>query len=330
LKREEKSVKTRYGNNISTEIVEVSKYSRITAPIVKYRGDRGTSSDLSFEWSCITQPLVMDAEPEVNENDQFLLFTGSNIDDFDEFQAEIELPIGKEKKKQIITGPTFVYIPKGLVHGPVKFSVIGKPVVFWNIFLDAKYSENWVAPEYSKYLAKPKMISVDGFAGDMIVATHGTDIPFRYIKTPPFRGVTCWCNEIGLQANLSMGYTVVKYRDYCVMEPVHYHRRLDEWVFYMGGNPLDVGDFDADVEMFWGREHEKQVIDSTCVCHIPPGMVHIGNEKRRVGKPILETIFVAGTGDYYRDRDKVLISKEEEGEVMISEGANDWVPVTRE
>jgi hypothetical protein len=327
--------KSLYGKYISKEIIEQSKYPQITAPMVNYRGDRG-GKDLTFQWSCITQPLVMDDEPEVNNvDDQFLLFAGTNLDDVHEFQAEIELPMGKEKQKFTITEPTFVYVPKGLVRGPVNFKSIKKPIAFWDIHLSTKYSENWMPSDCSKYLAKPGMMTVDtaGVSDKLpppIQITHPTGTPFRYMRMPAMVGVTCWSKVLGLQANLCMGYNTAKYRDYCAVEPVHYHRHFDEWIIFLGGNPLNVEDFDAEIEMFWGREHEKQVIDSTCVAHVPPGHVHMGQEHRRIGKPYLECITVAGTGNYYQDVDKVLISKEEAGEVMIPKGARDWVPVTRE
>jgi hypothetical protein len=328
--------KTLYGKYISKEIIEQSKYSRITAPMINYRGDRG-GKDMTFQWSCISQPLVMDSEPEVdNVDDQFLLFAGTSLTDIHEFQAEIELPLGKEMKKQIITEPALVYIPKGLVHGPINFKSIGKPIALWHYHLSTKYSENWAPQDYAQYLAKPKMSTVDtAGAGQSnlpppVQVTHPTGTPFRYMRFPTNPGLTCWTKTLGIQANLCMGYSVHRYRDYCCIEPVHYHKRFDEWLFFIGGNPMDVEDFDAEIEMFWGKERERQVINSTCIAHVPPGLIHLGQEHRRIGKPFFESINVAGTGDYYKEVDKVLLSREEEGDVMIPTGARDWVPVTRE
>jgi hypothetical protein len=48
--------------------------------MINYLGDRG-GKNMTFQWSCITQPVVMDAEPEVNDRDQFLLFAGANLED---------------------------------------------------------------------------------------------------------------------------------------------------------------------------------------------------------------------------------------------------------
>ena len=80
--------KKKYGKFISREIIEESKYPQITAPMVKYRGDRG-GRDLTFEWCCVDKPLEMDDEPEVNEFDQYLLFFGSDVNNFADFQAAV-------------------------------------------------------------------------------------------------------------------------------------------------------------------------------------------------------------------------------------------------
>jgi hypothetical protein len=71
----------------------------------------------------------MDAEPEVNnDRGQVLLFASTNLDDSKDFQAEIQLPLGKEGKKQVIIEPTCVYLPKRLVHGPVNLKASGTPL----------------------------------------------------------------------------------------------------------------------------------------------------------------------------------------------------------
>ncbi len=333
---------SQYAKYISKEIIEESKYPKITAPIVSYHGDRG-GRDLAFQWSCITQPLVMDQEPETSDRDQFLLLASTNMDDLRDFRAEIELPLGKDKQRQLISEPAFVYIPAGLVHGPLTVKSVSRPLALWKWTLDAKYSEHWVAADYSNHVVAPRMMDAQpptppgGTApsADLdprpIVEYRGPGgTPFRYIRTPPIIAYDCFCKPLGIQANLCAGVYGVKYREYCTAEPVHYHTRLDEWLIFLGGDPLNVETFDAHIEMFWGNEQEMQVIDHTCIAHVPPGLIHLGQDVRGVGKPYWHSITVAGTGDYFAEREKVVLSKEEIGEPMIAEGATDWVPATRE
>ena len=233
---------TKYGKYISREIIEESKYPKVTAPMVKFRGNRG-GKDLTFEYSCITNPLVMDDEPEVNDFDQFMYFGSGNIEDLTEFQAEIELPLGKEGKKQIINHPGLVYIPQGLVHGPVKFKSIKKPIVFMNIALSSKYSSKWDEPDYSKYVAKPDTGPfVPQKPGDppTIQSIHPRGTPFRYLRNPHMAHVEFWGKPLGWPAQLCFSLMGPKYREYAYLEAWHYHTQAPQYSFFIGGNPLNL------------------------------------------------------------------------------------------
>lgn len=328
-----------YAKHISRDIVKQSRYSQITAPMVDYRGD-SINKDLMFQWSCISKSFSMDEEPEVSDRDQFLLFASSNIEDPMEFHAEVELPLGERKERQLIVEPTFVYVPAGMPMGSVDFKTVRKPITLWRWSLDTKYSDHWMPSDVSKCLAKPGMVAMDASAATpemlemaakkdlppSVVVNEVDGTPLRYMRTPPTGGASCWSNLLGIKANLCTGYFVVKYRDYCTIEPVHYHTKFDEWLFFMGGNPMDVTDTDFCVEMFWGMEQEMQTIDCTCMAHVPPGMVHVGQDHRKVRKPYYESISVAGTGDYFAISDKVVVSVEDRGEPMIAPGARDYMP----
>ena len=56
------------------------------------------------------------------------------------FDAEIELSLGEEQEKQIITSPTAAYIQAGLHHCPVNFAKVNKPVLFVDVAIIGKYS----------------------------------------------------------------------------------------------------------------------------------------------------------------------------------------------
>jgi len=55
------------------------------------------------------------------------------------FGAEIELYLGEELEKHVITCSTVVYVPKDLPHCPLNFKVIEQPIVFMAIILGNKY-----------------------------------------------------------------------------------------------------------------------------------------------------------------------------------------------
>jgi len=54
---------------------------------------------------------------------------------------------------------------------------------------------------------------------------------------------------------------------------------------FIGANPKDINDFDAEIEFYLGGE--KQVITTTAIVSVPPGLAHCPLIFKRVGKPIV-------------------------------------------
>jgi hypothetical protein len=71
-----------------------------------------------------------------------------------------------------------------------------------------------------------------------------------------------------------------------MIKEAHYHDR-DQFLMFMGGNPLDVNDFGAEVELFLGEEGESQIIDCPALVHIPAGLKHGPLVYNRVDRPIV-------------------------------------------
>lgn len=101
----------------------------------KYVGEK----DFSLLWNCVTEPYLMAEEPHTHDFDQFLHFYGANSMDIGDFDAEVELSLGEEGEKHIITETTVVHIPKGMIHCPLNFKVVNKPVIFMNVALTSEY-----------------------------------------------------------------------------------------------------------------------------------------------------------------------------------------------
>ena len=64
-----------------------------------------------------------------------------NPDGMGKVEAEIEMSFGEEGEKYIINSPTTVYIPKGLVHCPLDFKRVDKPVLFIHATLAPRYKK---------------------------------------------------------------------------------------------------------------------------------------------------------------------------------------------
>ena len=95
--------------------------------------------NFSVVWNCITEPFLMVQEPHSHDFEQFLHFFGGNSLDITEFDAVIELSLGEECEKHIITEPTVIHLPKDMIHCPLEFKVVNKPVIFMNVALTPQY-----------------------------------------------------------------------------------------------------------------------------------------------------------------------------------------------
>jgi hypothetical protein len=95
--------------------------------------------------------MVLDRPHFHDDFVQILCFLGTNPMDVRDFGgAEIELCLGKEQEKHIITSPVIVPIPKGLSHGPLYFKKLPKPIIFLEIMLTRKYHSNLPPPPFIK------------------------------------------------------------------------------------------------------------------------------------------------------------------------------------
>ncbi len=271
---------TKYRRLLSEEIIERSEYPQITAPMVRYRGDRG-KSDLTFDWSCITKPFVMGDKPRKNGFDQFMLFGGSNIDDLTEFQAEVEISLGEEGTKKTITGPRLIYIPRGLTFGPIHFKTVDKPIFLMDFYLTPKCSKRWVPSEYDKYIKELVYMSNTYELNSMWNGKHFCDSTARDTQ------MLATCEDIGVDGANFCFFYYVKKEAHLLAEPTHVHD-YDMWLINLNADPLHVDRFDGEIEMWWGKENEKQVMDSTSVAHVPPGLLHRAIDYARVGKPFIQ------------------------------------------
>jgi hypothetical protein len=95
--------------------------------------------NFSVLWNCITEPFLMVNDPHSHDFDQFLHFYGADSMNIAEFDAVVEISLGEESEKHIITEPTVLHIPKDTIHCPLEFKVVNKPIIFMNVVLAPEY-----------------------------------------------------------------------------------------------------------------------------------------------------------------------------------------------
>jgi hypothetical protein len=131
---------TKYGRYFTTECIpEDSIQENISLVSTRDIEDFG-GGDLSVDCAIVSRPHVMTSRPHVHEFPQYLHFFSTNPKDSTDFDAEIEVCLGEEQEKHIVNRPTALYVPAGLPHGPITFTMINKPILFVDIAVAGKYS----------------------------------------------------------------------------------------------------------------------------------------------------------------------------------------------
>jgi hypothetical protein len=110
-------------------------------PVVIANGAKDyEGAEFSLRVHYITEPGVLVKEPHSHDFEQFYFFIGADLANIREFKAEVEFSLGEEGEKHIINVPTTVHVPIGLVHGPMNFKKVEKPIIFIDALLSAQYA----------------------------------------------------------------------------------------------------------------------------------------------------------------------------------------------
>lgn len=124
-------------------------FPEIASPQTYFRGASALpGATASIGWQVFIAPYKLETIPHTHEEDEFLIFMGATLPDLcSNFKAEIDLWMGEELEKHTITSATVVFIPRGLLHCPLNFRKIDKPVLFHALHLGPRFAAkrvtNW-------------------------------------------------------------------------------------------------------------------------------------------------------------------------------------------
>jgi hypothetical protein len=135
MEGDKKMARTKYGKYLKTHPITDAPFG----PVFNFSGEEDFQSDFSMFAIYVTKANLMEETAHSHDFDMYLVFCGSDPDKMNDLGAEIELSLGEEEEKHIITIPTVVHIPKGLKHCPLNFKRVDKPVMFLHATLAPKY-----------------------------------------------------------------------------------------------------------------------------------------------------------------------------------------------
>lgn len=109
--------------------------------------------------------------------------------------------------------------------------------------------------------------------------------PFYFEAEPGMTGTSVWAHHDEYGSGTTLGY-------HCISEPgytadfTHSHDN-HELLCFLGGDPTDINDFDAEISICLGDDLEEHIITSPSIVSIPPGLKHCPLIVRKCSKPFV-------------------------------------------
>ncbi len=123
---------TRYGHLIKSEALKKDIPYYGGESIVAHDGQ--LDADCSIGYHCIDKPHVFD-RPHAHPFAEMLCFIGGDPEHIYDLGGEVEITLGDEEEKHVITTTSVVSIPPDLRHCPIAFTRVDRPLIFLEISL---------------------------------------------------------------------------------------------------------------------------------------------------------------------------------------------------
>ena len=148
----------KYDHLFCTRMKEKPLTDTILSPTISFRGNSdlpGAGINLGFRY--YVKPFKMELQSHHHDVDEYLFFLGAQLPDLTaNFDAEIEIFLGPEYERHIITKPCILYIPRGFEHNPMDIKRVGKPLLFMPLLL-APYFNGYYQTGYMQMIGHEKI-----------------------------------------------------------------------------------------------------------------------------------------------------------------------------
>jgi hypothetical protein len=205
---------------------------------------------------------------------QFINWFGADPADISEFKAEGFICLGVEQERHIVNTPTIQNLPPGTPHCPGGWLKLEKPIYHFDVFFAGEWKkEDVTVLDISDRQTEGTKYSKHLIPAPIDIARNG----------PPINDLHFEAKEYGIDA----GWFVLPVMEPRMMGEKPHKHDFPQFFCYLGSNPKNLAEFDAEIEVYLGEEGEKHVITSPTVLYISPGLVHCPMIYKKVNKPVL-------------------------------------------
>jgi hypothetical protein len=231
--------------------------------------------------------------PHKHDFDHVLCFAGGHIDDPQDFGAEITIWL--DGHKEVIKRNSIIFVPAGVVHGPILFNNIPRPVYFLTVAITGLYSRT-VVPQVAKPAKAKKYAIVDALYKDFsVAASKDKKAPPPPPRNPNLKGARIMhIEEDRVKGAFYVDFVWIFKGTGAAPAKVHDHD-WPELIAMAGADPGKPHDLGGEMSIVLGDETHATT-KSTLVC-IPAHTMHCPWEFHDIKKPTL--VFTAGPSHMY-------------------------------
>jgi len=149
----------KYDHLFCTRMKEKPLTDTILFPTISFRGASDLpGAGMSIGFRTYVKPFKMELQSHHHDVDEYLFFLGAQLPDLTaNFDAEIEIFLGEEYERHVITKPTILYIPRGFEHNPMDIKRVGKPLLFMPLHLAPYFNGVYQTAGYMQFLKMEKI-----------------------------------------------------------------------------------------------------------------------------------------------------------------------------
>ena len=143
----------KYDKLFCTGFKEKSMVKQVASPQAYFRGaSEIPGAGMNMGWQMFTEPYKLEVDSHRHDVDEYLIFLGATLPDLvGSFDGEIELFLGEEYERHVITKATVLYIPRGMEHCPLDIKRLTKPMMFSALMLAPYFNGYYKMNKYMEF-----------------------------------------------------------------------------------------------------------------------------------------------------------------------------------
>ncbi len=233
------------------------------------------------------------ASPHVHDYNQVRLFLGGDGNDMGELGAEVELSLGEEGEKHMITSSTAVAVTKGTPHFPANIVRMDRRFMYLEVSCSTECKMKKLPVNKKAQAAEPVMSFTSKYGKDVMKLAFARKGAWSY--GPRNRDDSGGYLAFIRGSDPAFDFLIMceslkraPYRFGPIPDKPHIHPK-PEILFFMGTDVNDLSKLGGEAEIVLGKELETHVITRPSAVVIPGGFPHCPLTITRIDRPMILT-----------------------------------------